>query len=382
MSLIRETTYLAAQAVADTIEEHFLQHLQSAREQGGEALASKPSARIIAAIIDTAFWASLRREEGYATRISLAYMPPEQTDLPLLFERRLPFSSTFLTKISPAVERPGIHLGVWHEGDELYIWGATQHVPGLCFVLDVSEPGLLVVKHRRVGGVGKFANVAILKGDQVKIVDEQSGSLPDCPTLVSTLLRFSAPAPVDDAVNVLVQLAVSMRAHKRGGLLLVVPPQSMAWHESIIHPILYAVTPAFSVLADLMRQDISEQRQSIWQGALHTAVETLAGLTAVDGATVIDENYELLAFGAKIGRKKGASPVEQILFTEPIKGNEVSILSPAQSGGTRHLAAAQFVHDQQDALAFVASQDGNFTIFAWSPCDGMVHAHRVDTLLL
>jgi len=53
-----------------------------------------------------------------------------------------------------------------------------------------------------------------------------------------------------------------------------------------------------------------------------------------------------------------------------------------QNGGTRHLSAAQFVYDQRDALALVASQDGRFTIFAWSPCEEMVHGHRVDTLLL
>jgi len=30
----------------------------------------------------------------------------------------------------------------------------------------------------------------------------------------------------------------------------------------------------------------------------------------------------------------------------------------------------------------VASQDGRFTLFGWSPCDGMVHARRVESLLL
>jgi hypothetical protein len=55
---------------------------------------------------------------------------------------------------------------------------------------------------------------------------------------------------------------------------------------------------------------------------------------------------------------------------------------PEHIGGTRHLAGAQFTHDQHDALALVASQDGRFTVFAWSPCENMVHAHRVDSLLL
>ena len=54
----------------------------------------------------------------------------------------------------------------------------------------------------------------------------------------------------------------------------------------------------------------------------------------------------------------------------------------AALGGTRHLSAAQFVHDQRDALAMVASQDGRFTVLAWSPCEGRVHAHRVEMLLM
>ena len=47
-----------------------------------------------------------------------------------------------------------------------------------------------------------------------------------------------------------------------------------------------------------------------------------------------------------------------------------------------YFAGAQFIHDQQDSLALVASQDGRFTVFAYSPCEGMVHAHRIETLLL
>ena len=57
-------------------------------------------------------------------------------------------------------------------------------------------------------------------------------------------------------------------------------------------------------------------------------------------------------------------------------------MNPEQLGGTRHLSAAQFVHDQHDAIALVASQDGRFTIFEWSPCESTVHAHRIEALLL
>jgi hypothetical protein len=108
----------------------------------------------------------------------------------------------------------------------------------------------------------------------------------------------------------------------------------------------------------------------------------VGGLTAVDGAAVISKEYELLAFGAKIARREGGAQVEQVILTEPVVGGSPSVVHPVQFGGTRHLSAAQFVQDQKDAVALVASQDGRFTVFAWSPCEGMVHAHRVETLLL
>jgi hypothetical protein len=46
---------------------------------------------------------------------------------------------------------------------------------------------------------------------------------------------------------------------------------------------------------------------------------------------------------------------------EPVVGNLPIVVQPTEHGGTRHLSAAQFVYDQRDALALVASQDGKFT---------------------
>ncbi len=121
---------------------------------------------------------------------------------------------------------------------------------------------------------------------------------------------------------------------------------------------------------------------SAWQQRLGRAVDAIAGLTAVDGAAVLTRRYELVAFGAKITRRRGSPLVEQVAVTEPVQGGVPAVMHPSQLGGTRHLSAAQFVHDQRDALAMVASQDGRFTVFAWSPCEEMVHAHRVEVLLI
>jgi hypothetical protein len=163
-----------------------------------------------------------------------------------------------------------------------------------------------------------------------------------------------------------------MRAHQRGGSLLVVPRNTEEWRKSIAKPTSYSVHPPFSEIQDLTHDS----------DALRAAVDALAGWTAVDGATVISDHFELLASGVKIVARDASRRVERVLMTEPVEGSDRIIVEPSQLGNTRHLSAAQFVHDQRDAIALVASQDGRFTVFAWSPSGDIVHAHRLEPLLL
>jgi len=394
--------YAVARTVAPTVAEHLQLH-RAALPPHDPLLPPRellPDARAIEALVDTAFWASVRREEGYIPKVSLAFLRPQDEIRPLRFEKPLPLEPSALTRLAAAVERPGIHLGVWpafaaasHDTPsaaasagkpvdrKLLVWGTTHMVPPFCFVVEVIAPGLLVLKHRPRHESRKFVNVAVLEGDRIKIVDERASQIADCPALLTSMLGFDASVLNDDALNVQVQLALSMRRHGRGGILLVVPSDDNAWRDSIVHPITYEVAPAFSEVAELLgpRGDVPDHE---WSEATARAIDALAGLTAVDGATVITDRYELLAFGAKITRRRGGAGVEQIIVTEPIEGGTAERMHPGQLGGTRHLAAAQFVHDQPRASALVASQDGRFTIFAWSPCDGAVHAHRVEVLLL
>lgn len=377
-----ELAYPAARVAAQRIVPHFARDLDSARERGQAELGPLPDLETMEAIIGAAFWASLRREEGYWPQISLAFVPPGQGRNVVRFEQPLPIRPEALVRVAPAVERPGIHLGVWREGDEMRVWGATREIPPLCFVLEVVAPGLLVIKHRRGEDSGKFVNVAVLEGEQIKILDRRAAQLPGCPNLVTGLLEFDSPGGPPDPVNVLVELAVSMRAHRHGGTLLVVPAHSEAWRESIVRPIPYAVSPPFSRLSHIVREERGLAGDRAWQEGFHRAIDAVAGLTAVDGATVISDRFDLLAFGAKIRRREGWEQVEQVIATEPIEGAEPWTAVPSQLGGTRHMSAAQFAHDQRDALALVASQEGRFTAFTWSDCEGSVHAHRIETLLL
>jgi DNA integrity scanning protein DisA with diadenylate cyclase activity len=367
--------YPAARVHAPRIEEHFARHLADA---GQASAAAGPDAATIEALVDAAFWASLQREEGYLPEISLAFLPPDRAVWPMLLKEPLPLGPRSLARLAPAVERPGIHLGVWRVGGELRVWGTTRAVPTFCMVVEVVGPGLLVVKHRVDEESAKFRNVAVFEGEQVKLMRWGVAGLEDAPALLRHMLGPESSSPADDdAADVLLRLAVSMRAHKRGGTLLVVPAGTESWRASILRPIAYEVHPPFSELAELVRDAPAGHLAEVAR-----VVEEIAGLTAVDGATVITDRFELLAFGVKIGRPDGRARVERVMRSEPVEGGSEEVVVPLQLGGTRHNSAAQFTQDQRDAFAMVASQDGRFTLMGWSEREDMVRAHRVEALLL
>src|SRR5437762_11865388 len=118
---VYEATYAAARSAAPRVRAHFARLIEAS---GSNATA--PDADAIEAIIDAAFWASLRREEGYVPKISMALLSPNDTVHPLMFERSLSLQSSALVRVAPAVERPGIHLGVWRQDGELRVWGTTR----------------------------------------------------------------------------------------------------------------------------------------------------------------------------------------------------------------------------------------------------------------
>src|ERR1017187_7344887 len=116
--MMKDPAYPAARAVAPTVEAYFVRHRVEARRRVVLPVAPIPDAATIEAIIDAAFWASLRREETYVPKISLPLKPHK------------------LVRVAPAVERAGIHLGVWRNGQgDLQVWGTVRAIPSLSIVV-------------------------------------------------------------------------------------------------------------------------------------------------------------------------------------------------------------------------------------------------------
>ena len=80
MEATRVSRYPAARIAAEKVYPRFV------RLGGAAAL---PDAHTIEELIDCVFWASLRREEIYSPKISLAFLPPEQAGVALNFEHPL-----------------------------------------------------------------------------------------------------------------------------------------------------------------------------------------------------------------------------------------------------------------------------------------------------
>ena len=103
-------TYAAAQLAATRIHRR-LTAPPALAQFSAELAATPPDPATLAALIDAAFWTSLRREEGYVPRISLAFVAPGQTRDAISFAASLSLAPQNLTKLSGAVERIGLHLG-------------------------------------------------------------------------------------------------------------------------------------------------------------------------------------------------------------------------------------------------------------------------------
>ena len=110
--------YSAAIEVVRRVKPHYARHISAAGHLE-QAIGPLPGDDAMAAMIDAAFWASLRREEGFVPKISLAFLPPERSSNPMFFARALPLIPEALTRVAPAVERAGIHLGVWNYAEGL-----------------------------------------------------------------------------------------------------------------------------------------------------------------------------------------------------------------------------------------------------------------------
>jgi hypothetical protein len=182
----------------------------------------------------------------------------------------------------------------------------------------------------------------------------------------------------DPRVDVVLSVARAMRKGGHGGTLLIATKESC--HGSI-DCIEYKNDSESRMASEYLKYFIearqnyesdktnraAEERFRHWENALMMRVPNfIAQLTTVDGATLLSSDLDVLDFGVRL--KTASNPLlTHGVRIDPLEhDNWLEKVSVEERGwGTRHKSAAQFVSDNHDSLAIVASQDGNVTAYVW-----------------
>jgi hypothetical protein len=339
------------------------------------------SASQLRAFIESAFWASLQHEEGRFHEFSLVLLPKEVPISPFVFDRPEVLSDHKLAKLAPALDPLANSIGVWPgEDGELYLWGfaplGDTGMTETSLSATTIAPGQILLSCTELGGIVHFT--VLITGTRAEFV-ERGGFLawvvPESREIEGQRLNLSLLWPALD----LRTIATFMRAHKHGGTLLIVQPESK-WTASIVQPMRFSGPPYLKIRLEVSRRNEAHEKEKAartflidsdrYKRALDNAnkyLQTIARLTAVDGATVITMDLDVLAFGVKIHPIDEDVKPDTVLITEPFKESKPREIELSVLGGTRHQSAAQFVFDQKDAIAFVASQDGRVSAMRWDP---------------
>lgn len=326
--------------------------------QRRSSVAPIPTAAKFEQLLDTAFMASLTREEGRDVTFRLHYCDSRvalDSHWPLLlFDTPIPYTVEALRKLSPACAADAVDIGVFEFDSGLCLWGLTyirRNQPGQRarpggLTIATHQPGVL---HVRIG----FDMLLTYSRGSTFVQDPDGGidvtrfrsllaqvfdALPDFPR------RFAMAARILDMAN-------EALACGHGATILVVPA-NMERPNSLGPP----------------RYPISDRGQAPIQAAFLdvagiNATRGVAHLAFRDGALLMDETGLIRLAGSMIefGRDDQAFDVVALAPSAP-RTAERRVSCPEFGGGARHRSALVFCHKNPGALAFVVSHDGIMTI--------------------
>jgi len=118
----------------------------------------------------------------------------------------------------------------------------------------------------------------------------------------------------------------------------------------------YAGTPARDPVGWDDYEASSDRQLTELDEAIFEVAHLIAGLTAVDGAVVMTQRFELLGFGGEISGELTA--VETVARALDVEADTV-VEESAEGVGTRHRSAYRLCKALSDVISVVISQDGN-----------------------
>jgi hypothetical protein len=346
----------------------------------------------LAYLLNTAFWASLRQEEGCPAR---GAMTVADRTVPggLRFIEPVMVTQESLVRLSPALGATLAAVEVSPDGMP-QIWGLLEAPPLWQPVIRIVGPATLVISEdRQVIGLQRGAETHIVRSGPHSLM-----------TLLSAVLNRTQGASQSDGLSRadhLVRVIASMHRSGYEGMILVVPTESAAWHEAI--HLRYAFDPQSSALPKSRLAELPHSRAEPAmrpsglppsntgpRAALRPRAQTLLAdlsqrllaqigrFAAADGAVVLGDDLSLHGFGAEVNLPATLGTLSAV---DAVSGATEADLPLTALGPGLAAQAARFVHHYPESIAIVATAAGGVTVFAWAqdgrPLTGLKHVQEL-----
>jgi len=361
-----------------------------------------PDIRDLCAIVETAFWASLKREEDRPITFSIALMSKddiaEEQGFIMSFARSFPLTEESVAKLAPAFDPKTASLLVTPIDDkktEYEIWAAMffnpttdrfGEIPVAIADLDLLRPDVLMVTAITTGWltitrgnwqIGRFAF-----GDFVRAIPSPFYSKAMGSHIIDAIKNddgFKEHQSLYWHVyrDTLVRLLAEVSARGHGGTIVIIPDEKIqqykscfssgySFRESLDLESLLNRLLVFSKCKDILLKVALKKRYS-------ERVNVLAQFACIDGALIVSSRLEVISFGARLGAPEWGGRI----FVGPDGFGGGGEKFDASKLGTRHKSTIDFVGACPGCIGFVVSQDGpirgfarkdNETILCWPDC--------------
>jgi hypothetical protein len=364
---------------------------------------SCPPLPVLTEILNTCFFASLKQEEGRPTQFNLVLCKSDTLSNPafryskytrifnlMRFDSPRVFSASELVRLAPACEPEKTLLLVSQVEKEtgLCLWGIVDVGKDSCVSLVELQVGVIAPGELKITLHGRI--LCNYKNGQI-LFPERS--------LVNSgfIYRFFKPTSLDLAREVMAatrqkpgrriherdvramsylltwqKIAEKIHELKHGGCILIVPEKGKPLHTDvkyrcddrtiwtclkgklILHDQYCGRDSAAPAQHDAETATSLQSEMQDVETGLRDALDTVARLTAVDGAVVVNRKLALIGFGAVV--KLGQTAPYEVFRCEDRRATKKKKIT-VESYGTRHRSAFEFCFHNQPSVAIVVSQD-------------------------
>jgi sensor domain DACNV-containing protein len=352
------------------------------------------SDEVLGELLTTVFFAGLETYEGEHNVVGVAFLGTNQVDFvipqglaarttPLYqwkvqrFARPRPFAVAELVKLSVAGADGCIYSAVYVVGrNRLVISGLAREgfdaEPNPFVKIVATKPGSLSVRSGR-DLLLRYERGAILTGGEDIVFS--AGPVRRAFEAIARAAGFDEHA-VSDYVEAVRALVREMASHGHGGILIVSHEERP--HVARATPYRMTLDSSLASLVRMARR-ITTHRKAAAHGAAdqrafghllrnafiteaERVTQELGALTAIDGATFLNCELALVAFGVILPVGRGATVIDADAPHDEVRTADFG------SRGTRHRASATYAAEHPGSVVFVASEDGQVScMFRDSP---------------